>query len=183
MKRVTIALLASALLAHLIPAPAAAVPAKLASQQESGTVLLPGPGPNGETTGGCWTGWSRRAWIISGGATAGPFGSMFEIDKATWGGKFKLDVVSGAAGTEDLDVTFYADPGKVDPADPAMQGGIYETGAYLNRTSGGETGTVPPQTTVALVCLAIGTGADADWEYEAKPVKKKKAKKGKKKRR
>ena len=47
--------------------------ANLAGQEETGNVLLPGPGPNGETTGGCWTGWPRRFWILSAGATAGPF--------------------------------------------------------------------------------------------------------------
>ena len=46
---------------------------------------------------------------------------MFEIDKATWNGKFKLEVTSGGAGTEDLDLTYYADPGKLDPTDPAIE--------------------------------------------------------------
>lgn len=143
-------------------------------QKEEGNVLLPGPGPNGETTGGCWTGWPRRAWIFSGGATAGPLGSIFEIDKATWNSKFKLEVTGGVQGTEDLDMTFYADPGKVDPQDPAQQGGIVETGAYLTREAGGEVGTVPPGSNLVLICLGIGTGADADWSYTATPPKKKK---------
>ncbi|MGI8407514.1 MAG: hypothetical protein ACR2L3_03290 [Actinomycetota bacterium] len=99
---------------------------------------------------------------------------MYEIDKNTWGGKFKLEVVSGASGTEDLDITFYADPGKVDPTDPAMQAGIVESGSYLTREAGGEVGTVPPTATVALVCLGIGTGANAEWTYTALPPKKKK---------
>ena len=171
MKRLITLVLVSALVAALSPLAEAR---SLAAQEETGSVLLPGPGPNGETTGGCWTGWARRAWIISGGATAGPFGSMFPIDKATWDGKFKLEVTGGAAGTEDLDVTFYADPGPLDPADPAMQGGIIETGAYLSREAGGEAGTVPRTTTVALVCLAIGSGANAEWSYTAAPPAKKK---------
>ncbi|MFP5352091.1 MAG: hypothetical protein ACLGIB_05970 [Actinomycetota bacterium] len=172
MKRLITLALAALMVAALSPL---AAEARVAGPQEAtGTVLLPGPGPNGETTGGCWTGWARRAWIFSGGATAGPFGSMIELDKATWGGKFKLEVVSGLAGTEDLDVTFYADPGKLDPADPAMQGGIVQTGAYLTREAGGETGLVPPTSTLALVCLGIGTGAEAEWAYTATPPKKKK---------
>ena len=148
--------------------------ARIGGQEASGTVLLPGPGPNGETTGGCWTGHARRAWILSQGTTAGPFGSMVEIDKATWGGKFKLEVAGGLQGTEDLDLTFYADPGKLDPTDPAMQAGIVESSAYLTREAGGEAGMVPPTATVALVCLAIGSGANADWTYTATPPKKKK---------
>lgn len=171
MKRTFALALVATLFAALAPvgAQARAVP----PQKEEGNVLLAGPGPNGETTGGCWTGWPRRAWIISGGATAGPLGSMFEIDKSTWGGKFKLEVTGGAMGTEDLDMTFYADPGPVDPADPAMQGGIIETGSYLTREAGGETGTVPPTSTVVLICLAITTGANADYTYTATPPKKK----------
>lgn len=173
MKRVIVPLLVMALVATLSPL-AAQARAIAPAQEETGSVLLPGPGPNGETTGGCWTGWARRAWIFSGGATAGPFGSMYEIDKATWDGKFKLEVTGGAAGTEDLDITFYASPGTIDPNDPAMQGGIVETGAYLSREAGGEAGTVPRTTTLALVCLAIGSGANAEYSYTAIPPAKKK---------
>jgi hypothetical protein len=98
---------------------------------------------------------------------------MFKIDEGTWGGKFKLDVAGGAMGTEDLDLTFYADPGKVDPTDPAMQAGIVEAGSYRTREAGGESGVVPPTATVALICLGTGTGFEAEWNYTAKPPKKK----------
>lgn len=172
MKRVITLVLVAALVAAFAPPSARAG----AGQEETGSVLLPGPGPNGETTGGCWTGHARRAWIFSGGATAGPFGAMFEIDKTTWDGKFKLEVTGGIAGTEDLDMTFYADPGKVDPADPAQQGGIIETGSYLTREPGGEDGTVPRTSTLVLICLAIGSGADAEFSYTAMPPAKKKKK-------
>jgi hypothetical protein len=171
MTRVITLLLAMALMGAVAPVGAEARVAP--PQKETGAVLLPGPGPNGETTGGCWTGWARRFWIFSQGATAGPFGSMFAIDKATWDGKFKLDVVSGGAGTEDLDITFYADPGTIDPTDPAMQGGIMETGAYLTRKAGGEAGIVPRTSTLALVCLGITTGYNAEWAYTGTPKKKK----------
>ena len=173
MKRAITLVMAAILVAALAPVSASAG-ASTPPQEETGTVILPGPGPNGETTGGCWTGWARRFWIFSGGATSGPFGSMIEIDKSTWGGKFKLEVLGGASGTEDLDVTYYVDPGKIDPADPAMQGGIIESSSYLTREAGGEVGTVPPESTLALVCLAIGTGANAEWSYTATPPKKKK---------
>ena len=100
--------------------------------------------------------------------------SMIEIDPATWDGKFKLEVTSGGTGSEDLDVTFYVDPGKVDPTDPAMQNGIVESSAYLTRKAGGETGIVPREATVALVCLGVGTGYNAAWAYTAMPPAKKK---------
>lgn len=166
MKRVIALVLLAALVSAFAPVTAQA--GKVAPQKEEGTVLLPGPGPNGETTGGCWTGWGRRFWIFSQGTTAGPFGSMIEIDKTTWNKKFKLDVVSGAQGTEDLDITFYVDPGKLDPTDPAQQGGIIESSSYLTREAGGESGTVPPKATLGLVCLAIGTGFNAEWSYTSK---------------
>jgi hypothetical protein len=171
MKRVITLALAATLVAALSPL---AAKAGAPPQEEQGTVLLPGPGPNGETTGGCWTGWARRFWIFSGGATAGPFGSMFEIDKTTWDGKFKLEVTGGGMGTEDLDLTFYIDPGHVDPADPAQQGGIIESSSYLTRKAGGEAGTVPRDSTVVLICLAVGSGYNAEWSYTATPPKKKK---------
>ncbi len=171
MKRLITLILTAAMVAAFSPLGATAAP--VGPQKESGSVLLPGPGPNGETTGGCWTGHARRAWIFSQGTTAGPFGHMIEIDKATWDGKFKLEVTGGIAGTEDLDVTFYADPGHVDPADPAQQGGIVETGSYLTREAGGEDGIVPRTSTLALVCLGVGTGANAEFTYTATPKKKK----------
>lgn len=171
MKHVITLVLVATLVAALSPV---AAQAGGASQKEEGAVLLPGPGPNGETTGGCWTGWARRFWIFSGGATAGPLGSMFEIDKATWDGKFKLAVTGGGAGTEDLDLTYYSDPGHIDPTDPAQQSGILESGSYLTREAGGEAGTVPRGSTVALVCLAVGSGYNAEWSYTAAaPAKKK----------
>ena len=171
MKRMIVLALVATLVAAVSPLSAQA---GAGSQKETGTVLLPGPGPNGEVTGGCWAGHGRRAWIFSGGATGGPFASVFKIDKTTWNGKFKLDVTGGVAGTEDLDITFFVDPGKVDPADPAQQAGVIEGGSYLTRQAGGEVGTVPKGSTVALICLGIGTGANAEWSYTATPPKKKK---------
>ncbi|HEX2295682.1 MAG TPA: hypothetical protein VHN37_10280 [Actinomycetota bacterium] len=173
MRKLVVLALAATIVASLAPAGANARPA-LGPQEETGTVVLPGPGPNGPITSGCWTGWGRRAWIFSQGATAGPMASMIEIDPSTWDGKFKLDVVSGGTGTEDLDVTFYIDPGKIDPTDPAMQSGIIESSSYLTREAGGEAGIVPRDTTLVLICLAVGTGYNAEWSYVATPPKKKK---------
>ena len=171
MRRTITLVLVATIVAALSPL---AAEARVAAppQKETGTVLLPGPGPNGGAGDGCWTGWARRFWIFTGGATAGPMGSMFEIDKKTWNGKFKLDVTGGGTGTEDLDMTFYVDPGHVDPADPAQQGGIIEAGSYLTREPGGEAGIVPPTSTLVLVCLGTGTGYNAEWSYTATPKKK-----------
>ncbi len=173
MKRLMVIALVSAL---VIPLSSASARSGAPPQKEEGTILIAAPGPNGETTGGCWTGWERRFWIVSGGSTSGVFGSMIAIDKTTWEGQFKLDVTSGAAGTEDLDITFYRDPGHVDPNDPAQQSGIVASGAYLTRAAGGEDGMVPKTSEWALVCLGIGSGANAGWSYEGLPPTKKKKK-------
>ena len=167
-----------ALLVTMVAAlsPGAAQADSVGPQKEEGTVLLPGPGPNGGTADGCWNGWARRFWIFTGGATSGPLGSMFEIDKTTWNGKFKLEVTGGGQGTEDLDMTYYIDPGKVDPTDPAQQGGIIESSSYLTREPGGEDGIAPRESTLALICLAVGSGYNADWSYTATPPANKKKK-------
>lgn len=168
---------AVAVLAGLVAAPMAhardvAPPA--AQQEESGTVFLPGIGPNAGQ--GCWAGLARRAYIFSQGSTSGPFGSVIEVDEATWNGKFKLEVTSGARGTEDLDATFYIDMGSLDPADPAQQT-VSEAAVYQTREPGGEAGIVPEGSKHALFCLVIESGANAGWTYEAAPPKKAKKKK------
>ncbi len=174
MKRLVCLIVMAALGSALIPP---SVSAGVAQQEVEGNILLPAPGPNGEAGTGCWQGWARRLYIFSGGAIKeSPLGAMFEIDKATWNGTFKLEVLSGGMGTEDLDITFYASPGQVDPTDPAQQGGIVETGAYASREPGGEDGLIPATTTVALVCLGVGSGYDADFKYTGTPPKKKKKK-------
>lgn len=173
MRKATILVLVIALMAALAPlrAQAGAGP-----QKEEGNVLMPAPGPNGETTGGCWTGWARRFWIFTDGATSGPLGSIFEVDKKTWDGKFKLEMTGGGTGDEDLDLYYYLDFGTVDPVNDPAQQTVGASSSYTTREPGGETGTVPRGSTGALVCLAIGSGYDANWEYVATPPKKKKKK-------
>ena len=176
MRKLIAAIAGAALLATLAPTGATGAPEQ--PQKHEGTVMGPSPGPNGETTGGCWTGWPRRFYIFTDGAVKEtPFGSMFEIDESTWNGQFKLEVTGGGTGQEDLDLTFYADPGQPDPADPAQQGGIVETGSYLSREPGGESGLIPETTTVALVCMDLDSGYNATYEYTGTPPKPKKKKK------
>ncbi|MDQ3952204.1 MAG: hypothetical protein M3279_04470 [Actinomycetota bacterium] len=143
----------------------------VAPQEESGTVVLPAPSPNGGE--GCWQGFARRFWIVSSGSTGGPMGSVFDVDESTWNGKFKLEVTGGAAGSEDLDVHFFMNTGSLDPTDPAMQN-VAQSSSYQTAAAGGEKGTVPEAATAAIICLRPGTGANAGWTYVATPPKKKK---------
>lgn len=156
----------------LLVAPMGAAGARRAApQEESGTIVLPAPSPNaGE---GCWQGFARRFWIVSMGQTGGPMGGAFEVDESTWNGKFKLDVAGGASGSEDVDIHYFLNTGTLDPADPAMQT-VSQSSSYQTEAAGGEKGTVPEGSTVAIVCLRPGTGANAEWTYTATPPKKKK---------
>ena len=139
-------------------------------QEESGTIILPIPDPQ---AGGasCFQGVPRRINMASQGLVSGPFGVIFDIDKATWGGNFKLDVTSGPLGTEDLDIYFFMTFGPGIPEDPSMNAPTI-VGTYNTAAAGGETGTVTPTSTKALVCMK--GGAVADFEYVATPPKKKK---------
>lgn len=152
-------------------APLGAATAGASPQEEEGTIMVPSPGPNAGQ--GCWPGWPRRFWLLTDGATAGPMGSIIEIDKKTWNGKFKLEVTSGGVGTEDLDIHFHLDLGTIDPVnDPAQQNAVAGQ-AYETRKAGGEAGIVPPGSTAGVFCIAVGTGYNAGWKYTAVPPKKK----------
>lgn len=144
--------------------------ARVQPQEESGSIMLPSPSPNaGE---GCWPGTPRRAYIISQGQTAGPAGSVIEIDPSTWGGKFTLKA-TGSTGSEDVDMHFFVDIGKVDPTDPTMMN-VVSSSTYQDKEPGGEAGLVPPQAKHVVLCLVPGTGAEVEWTYKALPPAKKK---------
>lgn len=137
------------------------------AQEESGMVILPTPHPQDPNV--CFQGVGRRINMATQGAVSGPFGAIFDIDEATWGGKFKL-TGSGATGTEDVDLYFFGTFGDI-AADPTMNSPtIFAT--YQERNTEGEVGTVPPESTKAIVCLY--TGLAVNWEYSASPPKKKK---------
>lgn len=139
---------------------------ELPAQEESGTVLFPTPHPQDPTI--CFQGIGRRINMATAGVVSGPFGEIFDIDKATWGGKFKLTTTSALSGSADLDIYFFADFG--DPVDdPSMNSPII-LNQYQKRNDKGEVGIVPPQSTKAIACLFEGFGASFD--YKASPKKK-----------
>lgn len=147
-------------------------------QTETGTVRVMTPHP--QDTNICFQGVARRAYVVSNGAVNSVAGHVFAIDKSTWSGKFKLDVVSGSTNSEDLDIYYFIDMGKVGPDDPALLNPV-EAARYEERKKGGEAGTVPKLAKWGIVCLH--TGANAEFKYEAKPpVKKRPAGKSKKRR-
>lgn len=139
-------------------------------QEESGTAYANLPSPNGPDND-CFQGYGRRVYVISQGTVNHVLGSMFEVDEATWGGKFKLEG-KGITGNEDLDLYFYSFLGDV-VQDPSLNSPTI-IGEFTDRGAGGETGVVPVTSTHAFVCLLPTTGAAAQWTYEATPPKKKK---------
>ncbi|HVF52385.1 MAG TPA: hypothetical protein VNC78_02135 [Actinomycetota bacterium] len=140
-------------------------------QSETGTVVLPTPHPQAPAE--CFAGYHRRANYFAQEQLNSVVGHHFNVDEATWGGKFVLEP-TGGQGTIDLDIVFFVDF-KTDPADPT--GGPLSA-TIANRAAGGEKGIVPEGMTKAVVCLWSGDqyqGAAATFSYDAfTPAKKKK---------
>lgn len=128
------------------PAPAAAKAIQVAEGTVTAMTRFPA-----DATYSSWVKPARDIYTATG--ESGPVGSVIEVDRRTWGGRFTVDLVRGATGSEDLDVTFYSDL-----TAPTT------TGDATSRGAGGETGNVPSGTTHAIVTLF--TGADADYVYK-----------------
>jgi hypothetical protein len=172
MKKV-IALGLGALMAASMLAPASAGKAK--PQVVEGTILLPAVFAQGAGTDGCWAGATRRTTQTAGMAVNGITGFRFPVDKATWGGKFKVEPTAGE-GTVDLDIFMYSVmPGPEAVADDPVNGGTPVSVDYGTREEGGEAGLIPPGTTDAIVCLYGGiagyAGFNASFEYVGTPKK------------
>jgi len=161
-------LILSALTTLLLMAPVADAKVPAGPQKESGTVLFPTPHPQDPNT--CFQGIGRRISMISQGTVSGPFGAIFDVDKATWGGKFKLSVTGGATAQEDVDLYLFKDFGGAPPEDPLYNSPTI-LATYQEREAGGEVGVIPAGSTKAIVCLFNGFAAD--FEYTAAPPKKK----------
>lgn len=127
---------------------------------------------------GCYSGVSRHLYSLMGDASNGIVGWTFDVDKATWKGKFTLEP-TGGAGIVDLDITYYLGEfataeewvGNPAPAPPASS-------AYEDHENPGEKGTVPEGAVKAIVCIYAsenGAAAAVPFTYEATaPTKKKK---------
>lgn len=137
-------------------------------QEVSGSVLFPMPHPQDPTI--CFQGTERRINMATQGyGPTGTFGYVFDVDKTTWKGKFKL-VSTGSEA--DLDIYFFQSFG--DPVeDPSMNSPVILT-QYQERNTEGEAGVIPPNTTKAIVCMF--DGFHGEFDYTAAPPAKKKKK-------
>jgi hypothetical protein len=136
--------------------PTAAIPATAPLQSVEGSVALPTRTPVTPTSG---SGGAIQRMVYGATGSNEVFGYTFAIAESTWGGRFELDVLSGATGREDLDITFYT---SLDPPNT--------TGFHYARKRGGEAGIVPIGTHFANAVLF--DGADASFRYRAyRPAK------------
>jgi hypothetical protein len=151
-------------------------PATAAGKKQvvEGSVALPAPYTDDS---GCYAGLHRRFAIVTQEQVNGIIGYHFDIDPATYNGKFKLEA-TGGQGDVDLDIYFYQQFGTVDQvASDPLNAGAPATIQYNTREPGGETGTVPPDFTKVIVCMyggAQGGGGGATFTYTAAPPKKRK---------
>ena len=165
MKKILTLAIAALMAATLMPA----AHAKKPKQAVEGTIAFPAPFAQG-TFDGCWGGLTRRTSAQSGGSVNGVTGYYFDIDKATWNKKFKLDV-TGGEGTVDLDIFLYIHwPDQAETADDPVNGGTPTSVDFQTRGEGGEAGVVPEGAVKAIVCMyggPDGYGYNASFNYTA----------------
>ena len=151
--RKLIAVAATALVAlSLVPGSAVAGKKK---QVVDGSIAMMAPWA-GETLATCYSGGHRRMAVATQEQVNGIIGYHFDVDPATVGKKFKLEVTGGQADV-DLDITFYTEFGTIEQAtDTAYAPPNY---SYEERAAGGEAGKVPPGMKKAIVCMQNGAGA------------------------
>jgi len=165
MKKLVGLALASVLAASLLGAPVSAAPKQ---QEVEGTILFPARHPDG-----CYTGLQRHLTSLMGEASNGVVGWTIRVEKFTWNKPFKLDVAGAAAGTPDLDMTYYFGEfatqeewlGSPAPAAPAST-------AFETHGEPGEKGKVPKGAIYALICIyadetAPAAAAGVDFSYVA----------------
>jgi hypothetical protein len=104
-----------------------------------------------DATYASWPGGQRQLWSIAGSNGQVGYTLALRCEDAgvcVDGGRFKLEVLSGATGLEDLDVTFYS---SFDP--------VVSTGALTTRAVGGEEFTVPSGSRFAIITMFNGLNA------------------------
>ena len=166
MKKIVTLGLTALLAGSLLPASATA--AKPKQQKVSGSVALPAPFTDDT---GCFAGLHRRMAILTQEQVNGVVGYHFDVDPATIGKPFVLEV-TGGQGDVDMDILFYYEFGTVDDviSDPQGAGAPVSSG-FQTREPGGESGIIPKgDYTKAIVCVyggAQGAGAAATFDYTA----------------
>ncbi len=163
-----VGLAASALIGlSLLPAASAAAPKQ---QTVEGDIAMMAPF-YGDTFATCYSGLHRRTAVVSQENNNGIVGYSFDVDPATIGKPFVLEV-TGGQGDVDMDILYYYEFGTIDDviSDPQAAGAPVSYG-FQTREPGGESGIVPKgDYTKAIVCVyggQQGAGAAATFDYTA----------------
>jgi hypothetical protein len=110
-----------------------------------------------DATYASWPGGQRQLWTIAGSNGHVGYTLALRCEEGgvcVEGGRFKVEVLSGATGLEDLDVTFYA---SFNP--------VISTGAFNTRAVGGEEFTIPDGSRFAI--LTMFDGLNASFRFSA----------------
>ncbi len=160
MKKVIALGLAALVAGSLVPASATA--GKPKQQKVEGKIAMMAPYA-GSGLATCYAGLHRRIAILSQEQVNGVVGYHFDVEPATIGKPFVLEVTGGQGGV-DLDITFYTEFGTPEQAtDPSYAPPNY---SFEERAAGGESGIIPKgDWTKAIVCMH--TGAGASFTYTA----------------
>ena len=150
---------AALLAVSMVTGPTSAAPKQ---QKVQGEIAMMAPF-YGDTFATCYSGAHRRASVLTGEQVNGVVGYSFDVDRATIGKPFVLEV-TGGQGDVDLDITFYTEFGTTEQAlDRTHAPTNY---SFEERGAGGESGVIPKgEWTKAIVCMH--TGADATFDYTA----------------
>jgi hypothetical protein len=153
-----IGLLTSGLVAMaLVGAPTTAAPKQ---QTVEGAIALRAPFTD---LASCYAGLQRRVAVVTQENVNGVVGYHFDVDKATAGKPFVLEVTGGQQNP-DLDITFYTEFGTVEQATDSAYAPTNVS--FEDRGPGGEAGIVPKGGfEKAIVCMFDGYGAS--FKYTA----------------
>ena len=133
-------------------------------QQVSGHIISQAPpAEHTDNPAGCYAGVHRRVAVatMEGEEANGVVGYHFDVDKRTWGKRFRLANVTEGV---DIDITFYKEFGTPEQVfgDPSYA--PYAI-SFEERNTNGEADKVPADMNRAIVCMKSGT--QADFTYTA----------------
>ncbi|MDQ3963173.1 MAG: hypothetical protein M3277_04560 [Actinomycetota bacterium] len=159
MKKLIALLSTSLVVVGVLGAPTTAAPKK---QVVEGTILMRAPFVAGDINS-CYSGLHRRSAVLTQEMVNGVVGFHFDLDPATYGNKFKLEV-TGGQGEVDFDIIFYPEFGT--PEQATDTGYAPPTVSFEERKPGGEKGVVPKEGfKKAIVCM--WDGFDGSFTYTA----------------